>query len=223
MDCDSGRRAERTRSITMRGIADSNPRNAIAVLAITAFCTTVGCSSDPPPPPDLTPALASSAILQRWSMEELNHFRVTFHSDTLIECGVNNGLWKLVEMTDSTGHAWSTTYQLTDKGRQIMTDIDLKESGRGHQITLKGPYRLAITSIGDGAQPTNKRVGMRWEIDWDRASNDLKACLPRFELSGTEMASFELNGQDWRLASFLTPEEAAASQGGAGSVLDKLH
>ena len=193
---------------------------AIAGIALAGWMS--GCSSDPPPPPELTPAFASSAILQRWAAEELNHFRVTFHSDTLVECGVNHGLWKLAEVTDSSGQAWSTAYQLTDKGKQLLTAIDLKESGRGHEITLKGPYRLEITSIADGG-PNNRRVGLRWAIDWDKASADLKACMPQFELAGNELASFELaNGQDWRFASFMTAADIQAQQG-AGSVLDKLH
>jgi len=193
---------------------------AIPVIAIA--CWTAGCSSDPPPPPELTPGGAGGAIMQRWGNEELNHFRVTFHSDTLIECGVNHGLWKLVEATDKSGQSWSTLYQLTDKGKQMLSAIDLKESGRGHELTLKGPYRIDITSIADGG-PVNRRVGLHWEIDWDKASEDVKACLPRFELAGTEVANFELvNGQEWRFASYLSPADVQAQQA-AGSVLDKLH
>jgi hypothetical protein len=167
-----------------------------------------GCASDAPPPPELTPAEAAARISQRWAHGELNHFRVALHSDTLIECGVNNGLWKLSEVTDDKGYAWSTIYRLTDKGREAVTAISLKESGRGHEILLKGPYRVEINS----GQPNTKNVAFRWDIDWDKAPEGLKACVPRFELSGTETAIFELNGQEWRFASYLNPEEAPAPQ-----------
>ena len=99
----------------------------------------------------------------------MNHFKVTFHSDDLVECGVKSDLWKLVEVTDRNGNAWSTTYRLTEKGSQIVTAIGLKESGRGHEILLKGPYRIEINGITDGSQPNTKNVAFRWDIDWDKA------------------------------------------------------
>src|SRR5579864_9282589 len=86
-------------------------RNVFAIPVIAMACWTAGCSSDPPPPPELTPGGAGASIMQRWAAEELNHFRVTFHSDSLVECGVNHGLWKLAEVTDSSGQAWSASYQ----------------------------------------------------------------------------------------------------------------
>jgi len=181
-----------------------------------------GCSSDPPPPPDLTPALARDLISQKWAQEELNHYRVTFHSDTLIECGVKNGLWKLEEIKDASGNAWSAAYRLTEKGSKIVHSIDLRESGRGHQIVLRGPYQAAITSIADGTQPANKRVGFKWNIDWDKAQADLKACLPRFELTGNELAQFELaDATTWRFSSYLNPADAPPPASG-GSVLGNL-
>jgi hypothetical protein len=199
-----------------------NLRSLLALIVLALACLTPGCSSDPPPPPDLTPPLARDIISRKWAQEELNHFRVTFHSDRLIECGVENDLWKLAEIKDSNGNAWSTAYRLTEKGTRVVHSIDLKESGRGHEIVLRGPYQTEITSITDGAQPTNKRVGFRWQIDWDKASDDLKACLPRFELSGSELALFELNDNNWRFASYLNPADAPPAQA-AGSVMDKLH
>jgi hypothetical protein len=207
-------------------VAASTIRYAIAGVVLAVSCAMIGCSSDPPPPPELTSAAAATQLLDRWSKEELNHFTVVFHSDTLIECGVRNELWKLVEMTDKTGYAWSTVYQLTDKGRKEMTAIDLKESGRGHQITLRGPYRYAILSIADVGLPNNRRVGFYWELDWDKASPELKACLPKFELAGKQMANFELvnpqtENQSWRLAGYLTPEEAATAPAGT-NVMDQL-
>lgn len=194
----------------------------IIVIILAAAYITPGCSSDPPPPPDLTPALAYQLILQRWAQDELAHFRVVFHSDTLIECGVNNDLWKLGEIKDRNGIAWTTAYQLTERGKKVISSIDLKESGRGHEVVLKGPYLLEIGSIGDGNAPTNRKVGIRWRIDWDKAPQDLKVCLPRFELAGSEVGSFELAVRDWRFASYLSPGEVAATQS-SGSVLDKLH
>ena len=137
----------------------------------------------------------------------MNHFKVTFHSDNLVECGVKNDLWKLVEVTDRNGNAWTTVYRLTDKGNKIVTAISLKESGRGHEILLKGPYRIEITSITDGSQPGTKNVAFRWDIDWDKASGDMKACIPRFELSGNEVASFQLDNNSWRFVSYLNAEE----------------
>src|ERR1017187_1339410 len=72
------------------------------------------------------------------SQEHMNHFKVTFHSDDLVECGVKSDLWKLVEVTDRNGNAWTTTYRLTEKGTKIVTAISLKESGRGHEIPAEG-------------------------------------------------------------------------------------
>jgi len=103
--------------------------------------------------------------MRLWSQEQMNHFKVTFHSDSLIECGVKNDLWKLEEVTDRNGNAWSTTYRLTDKGSRMLTAIDLQESGRGHQILLKGPYRIEVTGITNGSQPDTRNVAFRWDID----------------------------------------------------------
>jgi hypothetical protein len=194
--------------------------SAVAVGALV-LC---GCSSDPPPPPDLTPGWAAAAIADKWAHEELNHFRVVFHSDTLIQCGVENQLWWLAEIKDQAGNVLTSKYLLTERGKQVLTDVDLKESGRGHQVVLKGPYRPEITSILDGPQPNLKKVGFRWTIDWDRAPADLKVCLPRFELTGSEGALFVINDptQPWMVAALLKPDEVAAPAGG-GSVLDKLH
>jgi len=186
----------------MAGFAYSNFRT-VALLA--ASCLTSGCSSDPPPPPVLTPALARTLIAQKWEQGELNHYRVTFHSDTLIPCGVQNGLWRLEEVKDASGNAWSTAYRLTEKGSQIVHSIDLKESGRGHQMVLRGPYQAVIHNITDGPQPVNKQVAFQWLIDWGKASNDLKACLPRFELTGTEVAQFDLiDNTTWTFAAYAT-------------------
>lgn len=140
----------------------------------------------------------------------MNHFKVTFHSDDLVECGVKSDLWKLVEVTDRNGNAWTTTYRLTEKGTKIVTAISLKESGRGHEILLKGPYRIEVNGITDGSQPGTKQVAFRWDIDWDKASDDLKACIPRFELSGNEVALFQLDNNNWRFVSYLNPEEIQA-------------
>jgi hypothetical protein len=207
---------------TMRGTTESKRRGGMTVIIIAAVSVLAACSSDPPPPPELTPAMASSLLSQKWAQEEMNHFRVTFHSEELIECGVKNDLWKLVEITDSSGHAWSTAYRLTEKGSKVLSSIDLKESGRGHEIVLRGPYRSTISGIGDGSQPGAKKVGLRWEVDWDKAPADLKTCLPRFELSGNKVALFALNGLNWTFVSYLEGEDAAMPQGNAGSVLDKL-
>src|ERR1051326_8027871 len=139
-----------------------------------------GCASDPPPPPDLTPDQAAARIAERWAHAELNHFRVALHSDTLIACGVDNGLWRLSEVTDEKGYAWSTIYQLTDKGKEAVSSISLQESGRGHEILLKGPYRVEVNSITEAAQPNTRNVVFRWDIDWDKAPPGLKACVPRY-------------------------------------------
>jgi hypothetical protein len=191
----------------MRGISHVSVRNGTAVLLSAVMGALVGCASDPPPPPDLTPQAAAAAISEKWSREEMNHFKVTFHSDDLVECGVRNELWKLVEVTDRNGNTWSTTYKLTDRGNKVITAIALKESGRGHEILLKGPYRIEITGITDGIQPGTKNVAFRWDIDWDRAPEDLKSCIPRFELSGNEVALFQLDNITWRFTSYLNPEE----------------
>ena len=208
----------------MGDIGDLRTRLTVTVLVTIVSCAMTGCSSEPPPPPELTQALAGALITEKWSQEEMNHYRVVFHSDTLVECGVKNGLWKLTQVTDREGNAWTSTYQLTGRGRQILTSIDLKESGRGHELVLKGPYRSLITSMVEGNPPNTRKVGFRWEIDWDKAPGDLKECLPRFELTGNEGALFALNEQTqvWSLVSALKPEDVGAPAA-AGSVLDKLH
>ena len=178
---------------------------------MAALAMTVGCSSDPdtpPPPPDLTAEGASALISQKWAQGELTHFTVTFHSDTIIACGTQNDLWKRVE----TPHLGVTivSYQLTEAGRKALFAIDLKESGKFHEVILQGPYRNEITSITPGSQPDMRQVEFHWEIDWDKAPAGLKACLPRFELSGSQAALFKLNGQEWSLVSFLKPGDVTA-------------
>jgi hypothetical protein len=194
----------------MPGFGGLSLQKGMAVLLAAAIGALVGCGSDPPPPPDLVPEQAAAAIMERWSQEQMNHFKVTFHSDDLIECGVKNDLWKLTEVTDRNGNAWTTTYRLTEKGNKIVTAISLKESGRGHEILLKGPYRIEVTGITDGSQPGTKNVAFRWDIDWDKASDDLKACIPRFELSGNAVALFQLDNITWRFISYLNAEEIEA-------------
>jgi len=177
----------------------------IAALVVIAATCTLGCSSKAEPA-DLTAATASNLIMQKWSRDELNHYAVTFHSDDLTECGVKNDLWKLVDVQDR-GYQW-TAYQLTPKGNNVLFAIDLKGSGKGHVITLRGPYRLEITSITPGAEPDSRRVDFHWEIAWDKAPAGLKACIPKFELGGYEVGIFKLYGQEWRFVSYSTPEDA---------------
>ena len=165
----------------------------------------VGCSSDPDPPEDLSPIAASTLISQKWSNDELNHFNVTFHSDTLIGCGLQNDLWKRVE-TPHQGFTIST-YQLTEAGRKVLFAIDLKESGKYHEVVLQGPYLFQVTGITPGSQPDMRQVAIRWELDWNKAPAGLKACLPRFELSGSQVALFKLSGQEWKVLSFLKPAD----------------
>jgi hypothetical protein len=184
------------------------------VLAATA------CSMDPPPPPELTPQVIFNLIGEKWSREELSHFTVTFHSDTLVECGVRNDMWKLTEMTDRAGTAWSAAYQLTDKGKTMVSAVDLKESGRGHAVTLRGPYHVELLSIVDGAQPNAKLVAFKWSLDWDKAAPEMKTCMPQFELAGKQIAQFELAEMNWRFVTYVRPEDVPA--GPAGSILDKL-
>ena len=201
------------------GVGVFSLRNGMTAVLVAAIGALVGCGSDPPPP-ELVPQEAAATIVQLWSQEQMNHFKVTFHSDDLVECGVKNDLWKLVEVTDRNGNAWTTTYRLTEKGSRIVTAINLKESGRGHEILLKGPYRIEVSGITDGSQPGTKNVAFRWDIDWDKASSDLKACIPRFELSGNEVALFRLeNNLNWRFVSYLNPEEIQAPpQDGAPAI-----
>jgi len=195
----------------MAAIKLSGLRKVLAALLVTAVGALVSCGSDPPPP-ELVPEAAAAAIMQLWSQEQMNHFKVTFHSDDVVECGVKNDLWKLAEVTDRNGNAWSTTYRLTEKGSKLVTAISLKESGRGHEILLKGPYRIEINGITDGSQPNTKNVAFRWDIDWEKAPDDLKACLPRFELSGNQVAPFQLDNNGWSFVSYLNPEEIQAPQ-----------
>jgi hypothetical protein len=194
----------------MRRIAGYNRRNIAAVILAAASFATLGCSSNAAPP-DLTPITAGALVSERWSRDELNHFAVSFHSDDLIECGVKNDLWKLTERTER-GYTW-TAYQLTPKGSKVFFAIDLKGSGKGHEITLRGPYRLEIANITPGTDPDSRMVEIHWEIDWNKAPAELKACLPKFELSGHQMALFKLSGVDWKFLSYLKPEDLPPTQG----------
>ena len=186
-------------------MADPYLRKTVVILTIAAACLAAGCGSDPGPA-DLTPADASALISQKWSHDELNHFTVTFHSDTLIECGIQNNLWKRVDV-EHQGFTFST-YQLTEAGRNALFAVDLKESGKFHEVTLRGPYRVEVSGMTPGSQPDMRQVQIRWEIDWDKAPAGLKACLPRFELSGSQVALFQLSGLEWRFLSFLKPADA---------------
>jgi hypothetical protein len=181
-------------------------RNVTAVIAMVAGCMTVGCSSEAKPV-DLTEIGASALISQRWSRDELNHFTVTFHSDTLIGCGIQNDLWKPAE-TSHLGFMIKT-YQLTEAGRKDLFAIDLKESGKFHEVILQGPYLVEVKGITPGSQPDMRQVAIRWEIDWNKAPAGLKACLPRFELSGSQVALFKLAGPEWSFLSFLKPADVA--------------
>ena len=195
----------------MRQVADPYLRNAVVAVAMAAVGMAVGCSSDPDPPPqpeDLSLSEASNLIAQKWSHDELNHFTVTFHSDTLIGCGIQNDLWKHAEIPYQ-GFTINT-YQLTETGRKILFAIDLKEAGKFHEVTLRGPYHVEVTGITPGSQPDMRQVAIRWEIDWDNAPAGLKACLPRFELSGSNVALFKLIGLQWSFLSFLKPADVIA-------------
>jgi hypothetical protein len=189
----------------MRKMADPYRKKVVAALAMAVACLAAGCSSSPDLPPDLTPNLASALISQRWSHEELNHFTVTFHSDTLIACGIQNDLWKHVE-TQHEGLTISTN-QLTEAGKKALFAIDLKESGKFHEVILQGPYLVEPTGMTPGGQPDQRQVAIRWEIDWAKAPAGVKACFPRFELSGTQVALFQLAGQGWNFLSFLKATE----------------
>lgn len=195
----------------MRGATVPDLRKTSVVLAIAAVCLT-GCSSEPdgpPPPEELTPAAASALISQRWAQGELNHFTVTLHSDTLIGCGVQNDLWKHVDIP----HASVTvsTYALTEGGKKALFAIDLKESGKFHDVTLQGPYLLEVSGVAPGSQPDTRQATFRWDVDWDKASAGLKACFPRYELSGTQVAIFKVSGSQWSLVSVVKPGEVPAA------------
>ncbi len=194
-------------------------RNVIALIAFAGACMTVACSSEPQPA-ELTPPAATALVAQKWSRDELNHFTVTFHSDTLIGCGVQNDLWKLVETVDR-GFT-RTAYQLTDRGNKELFAIDLKESGKSHQMTLRGPYRFEVTNITPGSQPDIRQVEIHWEIDWDKAPAGLKACVPKFELAGTQVARFKLFGLEWQFLSYIKPEDVTAPPADAAPSLDKI-
>lgn len=193
----------------MLRLVDLCTRKVAVVVATAALSLATGCSSDPDPPPDLSAADASALISQKWSHDEVNHFAVTFHSDTLIGCGEQNGLWKRVE-AEHQGFTVST-YQLTGDGRKALYAIDLKENGKFHEVILQGPYNLEVTGITPGGDPDTRQVSIRWELDWTKAPAGVKTCLPRFELSGSQVAIFKLFGQEWRFISFTKPTDAAAA------------
>lgn len=184
--------------------------NMAAAAVIVAGMIMVGCSSEAQPV-DLTPMLASALISQKWSQNELNHFKVNFHSDTLIACGVQNDLWKRVEVTER-GYVWNA-YKLTEKGNKALFSIDLKDSGKGHEVTVRGPYTFEIIGISPGSQPDTRNVELHWAIDWEKAPTEVKACVPKFELSGHEVALFKLVGQDWMFLNYLKPEDVTLPDG----------
>lgn len=203
----------------MRKNADYLFRSVFAFAAIALTALTTGCSSEPQPQ-ELTTAGATAIIAQRWSRDELNHFTVSFHSDTLIACGVQNDLWKLVETVDR-GFT-RTAYQLTDQGSKALFAIDLKESGKLHEITLRGPYRFEVTGITPGSAPELRQVEIHWEIDWNKAPAEVKTCVPKFELSGTQMALFKLSGVEWKFISYIKPEDVVAPPQGTAVSVDKI-
>ena len=190
-----------------RGTSVFHRTRVAHVILIAAGAMSLSCSSEPQPP-ELTPALAGAIISQRWARDEMNHLTVSLHSDSLIECGVRSDLWKLTETTDR-GYK-RTAYQLTDKGNKELFAIDLKESGKGHEITLRGPYLLEVTNITPGADPGTGNVEFHWEIDWDKAPAELKACVPKFEMSGNLVGLFRLYGLEWKLISYSKPEDVSA-------------
>lgn len=204
--------AERRLGVSLPAVDSDTMRNlkeAVVVLAMGAICMTAGCSSAPDapaPPEELSPPAASALILQRWSKDELNHFTVTFHSDSLIACGLQNDLWKRVETTYKGLEV--VTYEPTQAGRKSLFSIDLKESGKFHEITLQGPYVLEITGISPGPDPDSRQVAFHWEIDWNKAPAGLKTCLPRFELSGSQTALFKVLNQQWAFDSYVAPGDA---------------
>jgi len=201
----------------MRTISGTNLASVAAALAVAVSAATIGCSSDREPQ-ELTALSAGALISQKWAQDELNHFRISFHSDTLVECGVKNDLWKLAEISDR-GYTW-TAYRLTEKGSKVLFAIDLKESGKGHAITLRGPYRFDVTRITPGSDPDSRNVEFHWEIDWNKAPDELKTCIPKFELSGSEIALFKLSGRNWTFVSYSNPEDAPAPP--ASAALEKL-
>ena len=188
-------------------MCDSKLRIVIALSVIAAAVMMVGCSSEPKAV-DLTDVAATDLITQKWSHDELNHFKVTFNSDTLVACGVQNDLWKQVEVVDR-GFT-RNTYQLTAKGSKALFAIDLKDSGKLHEITLRGPYHFEVTGINPGSQPDVRQVEIHWEIDWDKLPAELKACVPKFELSGSQVARFKQFGPEWRFLSYVKPEDVIA-------------
>ena len=200
-------------------MADSYLRNVIAVIAMAAAGMAVGCSSEPQPA-ELTSEGASTVISQRWSRDEMNHFTVSFNSDTVIACGVQNDLWKSVEIVDR-GFT-RNTYQLTERGNKALFAIDLKESGKLHQITLRGPYHFEVTGITPGSQPDARQVEIHWEVDWDKTPGEVKACVPKFELAGSQVALFRLFGLEWKFLSYLKPEDVTAPPQGTAVPLDKV-
>lgn len=189
------------------GLADGYRKKAVAALALAGACLAAGCSSGPDLPAELSPNVASTLIAQTWGHDQQNHFTVTFHSDTLIACGIQNDLWKHVE-TVHDGLPIST-YELTAAGKKALYAIDLKESGKYHEVILQGPYLVEAKSMAPGSQPDQRQVTIHWELDWDKAAAGVKACFPRFELSGTQVGVFQVAGQDWRFLGFLKPPEAA--------------
>jgi hypothetical protein len=193
-------------------VADSSLRNLIAIAVIAVSGMTLGCSSEAQPA-DLTAMQASAIISQNWSQNVLNHFPVVFHSDTIVECGVTNDLWKLTETLDR-GYT-RRSYQLTEKGSKVLFSIDLKESGKGHEITLRGPYHFEIIGVTPGTQPDTRNVELRWEVDWEKAPAELKACVPKFEMSGHLVALFRQSDRDWKFLSYLKPEDAPPATGAA--------
>lgn len=200
----------------MHAVAGSSLRNLIAIAVVAASALMLGCSSEAQPA-DLTVIQASAIISQNWSQNVLNHFPVVFHSDTLVECGVKNDLWKLTETIDR-GYT-RRSYQLTEKGSKVLFSVDLKESGKGHEITLRGPYHFEIIGITPGAQPDTRNVELRWEVDWEKTPGELKACVPKFELSGHEVALFKQFDREWKFLSYLKPEDAAPQPGAAAPPL----
>jgi hypothetical protein len=70
-----------------------------------------------------------------------------------------------------------------------------------------------------GHSPVARSIAERWRLG---SRPDLKACVPRFELSGSQVALFRLVGQEWSLLSFLNPTDAIATSSNAPAPGDRI-
>lgn len=119
------------------------------------------------------------------------------HEKDFIQCGLQAGLWAREKR-----YAHIHAMALTDKGERAFTLINL-QLDEGHEsedfVDSKPPLKAHVSAISQGDKPTLRRVSYTWQVRWDKAAPELKACLTEEQTIGAADAIVELYDDGWRL------------------------